>query len=695
MPDVALPGCRTQPLMGYLKALGVLRLVATADREARLWWDPAGHAILRSSLDEDGLIDFFLTEYRPSPITSPWNGGSGYYPKDKASGAALALAEGSEDDRLVPLRDTIRLARSLLGELGITEAPKGEAKERLLVEWRARASDGALEWLDATMVLRDDGPSMNPLLGTGGNDGRLEFSANFLGRLAECLPGIAPATDERRSRGLLEDALYGSGTTPLGTTKIGMFAPGLSGLPNCLSTSRSAEDASLLNPWDLVLMLEGSMAFAGGVGRRLTGQAASFPFTARDRAANRVGRSMAGEDTRGEVWLPLWPEPARLGAVGRLLAEGRAQDGRDQATTSNSLARAIGTLGVDRGVTEFERVVFANRSGRSFVAVPVDRVRAHASAVVDAQRGAQDWLSRLRGARITGLEADVRRVDLAAQACIAGRPGSAERWLLAVGALERRVAAAQRHFPDRVPRPLQGLSAPLLDALPLEDPEVRLAVALGQLRTPVDGPSGGAPAVRAVLEPVEGRAGRLVWSDDSRRPAVSVRDPLAVLQVVARTAGRGGAGPARLADVRLFLDGDLDPGRIVALAFAATLCEPVHPVPGARPLAGDVDRLYAAAHLVARAGVALIGTERVQIGAVPTLVPVLAGGGVRRAAQLVVTRLTTDGLNPFRAIGDTPRSPRQAALLAAALAFPLTHGDTAEVQRCALHPESIPEGSHA
>lgn len=58
VPDLDLPGCTPQPLMGYLKALGVFRLVAEQkDRSAALSW-AGGVARLHTTPDRDGLIDF-------------------------------------------------------------------------------------------------------------------------------------------------------------------------------------------------------------------------------------------------------------------------------------------------------------------------------------------------------------------------------------------------------------------------------------------------------------------------------------------------------------------------------------------------------------------------------------------------------------------------------------------------------------
>src|SRR5437763_10529963 len=81
MPELILHGCTPEPLMSYLKALGVLRLVAEqVDPEARGAWR-AGVFVLSSQLDEDALMKFFLEKYRPTPMLAPWNGGCGFYRK--------------------------------------------------------------------------------------------------------------------------------------------------------------------------------------------------------------------------------------------------------------------------------------------------------------------------------------------------------------------------------------------------------------------------------------------------------------------------------------------------------------------------------------------------------------------------------------------------------------------------------------
>src|ERR1700723_2097212 len=91
MPEIKLDGCTPEPLMSYLKALGVFRLVAEqADPAATLSWR-GGVACLYSKFDRDELVAFFLNEYRPTPIIAPWGARSGFYAGSSESTARQAL----------------------------------------------------------------------------------------------------------------------------------------------------------------------------------------------------------------------------------------------------------------------------------------------------------------------------------------------------------------------------------------------------------------------------------------------------------------------------------------------------------------------------------------------------------------------------------------------------------------------------
>ena len=115
MPEITLTGCTPEPLMSYLKTLGVFRLVAEqADPDAQLSWR-VGVAHLHSHLDPHGLTEFFLKNYRPTPVATPWNSASGFAPtkaenkapKDKAARAAVEAITQSSIPQLDLYRETI------------------------------------------------------------------------------------------------------------------------------------------------------------------------------------------------------------------------------------------------------------------------------------------------------------------------------------------------------------------------------------------------------------------------------------------------------------------------------------------------------------------------------------------------------------------------------------------------------------
>src|SRR5690606_41339195 len=69
--EIVLSGCSPIPLANYLKALGVLRLVAEqADPGARgLWRNDA--IVLLTRLHAEALERLFLEEHEPTPAPAP------------------------------------------------------------------------------------------------------------------------------------------------------------------------------------------------------------------------------------------------------------------------------------------------------------------------------------------------------------------------------------------------------------------------------------------------------------------------------------------------------------------------------------------------------------------------------------------------------------------------------------------------
>ncbi len=414
--ELALDGCAPKPLVSYLKALGVLRLVQSpssnatgcaADPDVRGSWEHE-RFVLHTRLDRDLVERFFLDEYAPSPIIAPWNGGSGFYLGDKKDGLA-PLARSEVAPRFHAIRTCILRAAVLIEDRGLVKRPEPTEKATFVASLRSCLEDSALEWLDAALALSGGRITFPQLLGTGGNDGRFDFTNNFMQRLVsekgskglfDARTGIA-ATDTGR---LLRASLFGDEASDLRTDVMGQYSPGSAG-PNG-ATGFSGHPRS--NPWDFIFALEGAIMFAGSATRRHQGlqdSGASFPFTVRTTGAGSGGvKGTDEENARAEFWAPLWKRPASCAELLGLLREGRAILNGKTARDGLEFARAAASLGTSRGLDSFERYAFVMRSGKAYLAASLGRRQVAArkpsavELIADLDQGS--WLGRIRsGAR--------------------------------------------------------------------------------------------------------------------------------------------------------------------------------------------------------------------------------------------------------------------------------------------------------
>jgi CRISPR-associated protein Csx17 len=399
--EIPLPGCTPTPLAAYLKALAVLRLIAEAapedggDPEATGFWRDDVF-VLRTRLTHGDLSSFFLERYRPTPLIAPWNGGSGFYPKDSPEAITEIFASASE--RFVEYRAAIQAGRTVVKSFGLTESPKQENKAVFLKALRNIANDSLLGWMDAALILSDDDPRYPPLLGTGGNDGRLDFTINFMQRLTELFE-VAHGASKAGALDSLNSAFFGAATDSLADRAIGQFSPGAAGGPNA---SVGFEGNARINAWDFVLMLEGAALFAASTARRLESASAATlaaPFTVRSRAGTS-GAASAGDDVdaRGEIWMPLWKAPCSLDELRYLLAEGRSAVNARPSRDGLDFARAVSQLGVDRGIASFQRFGFMMRSGKAYLATPLNRiaVRRNLDADLISELERSNWLGSVQ-----------------------------------------------------------------------------------------------------------------------------------------------------------------------------------------------------------------------------------------------------------------------------------------------------------
>jgi CRISPR-associated protein Csx17 len=677
-----LKGCAPTPLANYLKALGILRLVAEqAEKQVRGWWQ-GEHFCLMTKLSREELETFFLEKYEPTPLLSPWNKGCGFF---KADDPGLAPLETSQAIRFERFRRGVVAARHLLNAVAhadaVIRAIKARTKtnktfqteeQRQLLERsetycscldqtrtqiskpdcsvdkrteleseivaiqsivapatkrpykaeadRMKASSGYkrllaaadrrfkslkdtlipncrlawrgphADWLSAAVVLNAEGePEWPSLLGTGGNDGNLDFTNNFMQQLGTLFDLASEAGGANEAtKILLDNSLWLDAANQLTKSAVGQYQPGAAGGAN---SSTGTGGDSLVNPWDFVLMLEGSLLFTARATRRLDPNAfsrASAPFVVRPHAAG-FATPGAEKAQRGEQWMPLWEQPATLPDVVALFGEARVQLKRQTANRPVDMARAISRLGVARGIEAFVRYGYLERNGQSTLAVPLCRVHVHHNPREFLIEDIAGWMNQLqrrsrdKNAPARLIQAERRLADAVFAALT--HDYSSDRWqaiLQAAAAIEAIQATGTAIEAGPIPllHPEWASSEVIGDSC-----EVRLALALGSAADQ-DHKGRRFDPVRHHWLPLELGARRFKTAEKrlfhDPRVVMSGRDALADCSAIVERrliegamkgqrrlpliAARG--CDARLDDLVQFLRGNVDCNMILSLARA-------------------------------------------------------------------------------------------------------------------------------
>ena len=537
--------------------------------------------------------------------------------------------------RLASLVGAIATARAVIQEFGIDAAPNPKTGEKaaLIARYRSVASEDATAWVDAALAITGDDSDEAALLGSGGNDGNSEYSTAFHTALLSIIDRNTGKASEEAGVAL-EAALFDEVTTVPRAAGISQLAPDRIASANSSNGFKGAERG---DPWSLILMFEGAIAFAGaattrGAVRRARG---SFPFTVSQLASG--SGAVAGEDDESkrpyELWLPLWNRPAGFGELRALLGEGRARIGRVEAKDGLTFARAVAALGVSRGIAEFERIAFEARYGNMFITVPLGRFRVpdrpKSDPIADLDRGG--WLNQLRDAlgknasaraRIVARRLDDALFEIAREGA---RPETLQGALMVLGGVVSWLATSGKEREEKV-LPPPRLGREWVRCADDGSAEFRIAAALASVgwrpdggdqqeqenapnSEPEDEPVQVSDAAPGALSPdespierqfpppmaahfapvVEETVARRVrqWADNDAPTVVwgsgnLVRNMIAVLdRRLIEQARRGlgdkplaGAVPARRPDIAAFLEGPFDDARCAALLAGLVWAQP-------------------------------------------------------------------------------------------------------------------------
>ncbi len=748
--EIVLHGCTPTPLANYLKALGVLRLLSAKYPDTRGFWR-GEEFVLHTALDRAGIEQFFLHDYEPTPIMAPWNAGSGFYyqerkskEKDPVTGkkkklgiydqetAATKIVDtvlASQSKRLAVYREALHHAKLAVKKAGFITAPEsGRQKDDFILSLRGTLSDKCIQAMDAGLSITSVQTNYPPMLGTGWNDGNMDFSSNFMQRLLDILgtdEGILPD----HSTEWLQASLFGTTAPNLTKNNIGQFSPGQAGGPNA---STGFEANAAINPWDFVLMIEGALLFASAAVRRNADDPSgvmSYPFTidAVGAGSGSLGGkgdivdSKGKKKARGELWMPLWQQSASYAEVRALMAEGRVALGKKPARDALDFVRAVHRLGGYRGVQSFQRFGLLMRSGKAYLATPLSRIEVsdqpQSRWLDDLDK--HQWLDRFRQFARGEHAADrfhaLRKRLEDMLFTLSGREASkaqAQSLLMLLGEIQSALSNSSKA--KESVRPIPRLSNQWVLAADDDTPAFRIAKALAGLRGIGDEPL----PLRAQLFPVHPRSN--IWMEDARKARDANNDPACRTRIYTSQKGRlintlrallerrlwlaekldmpdkplSSPSGASLDDVVAFLRDDSMDARIAALLPGLCLCEIPQDTDksagdGVSPAAFALLKLALTPDRTLRSLGWLGEADHLPV---PTgmLAQLAAGNHENRAVKMAWQRLRSSGLAPIFSPHALPElSGIDPARAAAALLIPLRYGATGALARSVLKsPES-------
>jgi CRISPR-associated protein Csx17 len=334
LPLLALPGLSPDSLGNYLASLGLLRVLSRKWPSTRIAWREEVLQVVGGPPTLDDLLD------------------------------ELVRVAGTQSHSDVSKREWTQYDKAW------SDAQKKGTKTKSgapLALWQAEAQEAHLMLFGAHAVPHAR-VYFNPLLGSGGNAGRRDFSAGW----KRAVDALATAPKAGIGRGKRMAAGNGdTGSVPdMRRSELGAFLLGqsltwlleklaagswFSEATKLYNSGQSPARVGQLSPWAMALACEGLALLVGGASRRLgarTRAVGAFPFVTQPvapEAAGEAGRIL------GEIWTPIWARPMTLAEATTLFSRGRAELRGRGAVTPAAFATAIRQRGVDAGISEFRR----------------------------------------------------------------------------------------------------------------------------------------------------------------------------------------------------------------------------------------------------------------------------------------------------------------------------------------------------
>lgn len=505
MDTLYLPGCRHDILGHYLKAIGLLRVLAKCatpehrDPDAEGWWDTDNACFcLRSPKypTPEKLAEFFALHYRPTPVFAAWNKVPGSSDKDSKK-----LGVHADWDTANRLSARVVSAEERKKPANRTKLIASEALEA----YRDAAASDVTEALDsiAAPFLRSN--SEHPLFLSKGVAGRAhlwrthwEYLTTFQKHRAAYENAVEKLTAHKgtaRKLAILKQKAHATlqpirqmlpfeeSSSSSGKGKGTPFFPDAIKAYN-IGSGWVTENYPF-NALDYVLAVEGAFAMRGSVSRTLAANSrrfAAFPFVF-DAGEEMVDDANEVKGTSSALWFPLWNRPTTFAELSSFITDAQARLPGKEARFSAEFMRALHSQGVDAGFTGWQEFRFKMKASRVPWVTTGDYVESsfredatrlnRALHPLDESQFLDQFEIRWKGSKADSNSPHPVRADINAAMETAARETTPHHCLDLLGAIFRacRQMAISESFRDT----LLGKSARFFRPLPMEDWNVLLA----------------------------------------------------------------------------------------------------------------------------------------------------------------------------------------------------------------------------
>jgi CRISPR-associated protein Csx17 len=364
MEPLYLYGCRHDILGHYLKAFGLLRVLASCadkercDPEAEGWWDLERGCFRLRSLKyptAGDLMKFFAEYYRPTAVFAAWNKEPGII-----ESRARRLGHG----------DYWKIAEAFSKQVVSVEERKKPASQNKLISreafnaYREEIADSISLAVDAISSPRFNGGD-NPIFLSKGIAGRAHLWRTFW-EYAVILQNLRTKKNRRGSDALVGASLFEGGGAGLESNK----GKGTPFFPDAIKAynigSGWVTETYPFNALDYVLAVEGGFAMRGAVARTLGADSkrfAAFPFVF-DSGEEMVDDANEVKGTSNALWFPQWNRPTTFAEFSSFISDAQARLPGKEVRFSAEFVRALNAQGVDAGFVGWQEFRFKMKISR-------------------------------------------------------------------------------------------------------------------------------------------------------------------------------------------------------------------------------------------------------------------------------------------------------------------------------------------